>query len=160
MSLLNRILACGATCLVLANTSNGGTLRSPDVAHTDAFASMIDHQLRWISSERVLVASVTFSNENYVSRTEGRRDERFDFFLRGVRFDSRNGFFFDPEGILVAKMHRSVVGSGIRLEAGAKIYVTNQSGTVHLILSTTSKPRDGLHWVETNQVQFLPNIFG
>jgi hypothetical protein len=135
-------------------------VRSPDIAHTYAFASIIDHQLRWIPSERALLASVTFSNVNYVSRSEGRRDERFDFFLPGVRLDTRDGVFYDSDGTPVAKIHREVIGSDIQLLAGTKIYVTNQSGTVHLVLSTSREPRAGLRWVETDQAILIPGRFG
>lgn len=160
MSATKSILVSAAACLALVASSNGGIIRSPDIAQTYAFASMVDHQLRWIRNRRALVATVTFSNVNYVSRTESKHEERFDFFLPGIRFSPKEGIFYDSEGIPVAKLRRVLVGSEIQLLPETKIYVTNRSGTVHLILSTTREPREGLRWVETDQTQWLPNILG
>jgi hypothetical protein len=149
--------------LILAAVSTpvkAGVIRSPDVEHTGAFSSMIDHELRWIRSEKALVASVTFSNVHYVSREEARRDDRFDFFLPGVRLDARNGIFYDPQGVPVAVYRHELIGSGVHLVPGAKIRVWNHSGTVHLTLVASGRPQPGLRWVETDEAQVLPNGFG
>lgn len=144
----------------VACAARAGVVRSPEVAHTFAFGRMIDHQLRWIPSERALVASVTFSNVDYVSRTEARRDEQFDFFLPGMRFDAGKGIFYDPAGVPVAALRHEIFGSEIHLLPGAKIWITNRSGTVHLALSSTEAPRPGLRWMETDEPQIVPNLFG
>ncbi len=155
------LLAFVAASIVFpASSVQAGVTRSPDVAHTDAFGRMIDHQLRWIQSEDVLVASVTFSNVDFVSRTEARQDERFDFYLPEIRLDAKTAIFYDTSGVPVASLRREIIGSEIHLLPGAKISITNRSGTVHLTLTATDAPRGGLRWVQRDQEGILPNWFG
>jgi hypothetical protein len=137
-----------------------GVARSPDVGHVDAFDRMTDHQLRWVPAEGGLVASVTFSNVDFVSREEPRRDYQEDFYLPGIRLDARNGVFYDADGVAVAVRRREMIGSEIRLLPGARIWIANRSGRVSLALTATSAPRSGLRWVESDQVEFPPNWFG
>ncbi len=137
-----------------------GVVRSPDVGHVEALDRMTQHVLRWIPSERALVASVTFSNVDFVSRVEARRDVTVNFYLPGVRLEPGSGTFYDPQGVPVAMLHRQLFGSQIRLLPGAKIWVADREGTLHLALTATDEPRPGLRWVETHEVELLPNAFG
>jgi hypothetical protein len=157
----SKALLCGASYLaLLAQPARGGVVQSPDVAHTYAVGRVIDHELRWLAGEGALVASVTFSNVDFVTREEERGDDRFDFFLPGVKLDGRTGIFHDPDGVPVAVLHKEIVGTQIRLLPGARILISNRSGTVHLTLTATTESQPGLRWMESNQGSFLPGIFG
>src|SRR4051794_33437079 len=71
----------------------GVVCRSPDTAHISSFASVKWLQLRRLSPNSALVASVTFSNEPYVSDIEPARQERVDFVLPGLEWDARTGTY-------------------------------------------------------------------
>ena len=146
--------------MVLAGPAFAGIVRSPDVAHVEVFDRIIEHELRWVPSERALLASVTFSNVDFVSRVEARRDKRCDFYLPGVRFDARSGIFYDRDGVAVAALRKRFIGSEIHLLPGAKIWIADRSGTVRLTLAATEAPQEGLRWVQTDQAELLPNRFG
>ena len=70
------------------------------------------------------------------------------------------GFFTIRAGVPVAALHRLIIGARIELLPGARIWVENESGTVHLSLEATEEAQPGLRWVEKSAVEFLPGIFG
>jgi hypothetical protein len=161
MKTLVKFLLCGMACLgAVVCPARAGVVRSPNIGQVSALDRMTRHELRWIPSQRALVATVTFSNVDFVSRDEPRRDQRLDFYLPGVRFDATNGIFYDPQGVPVAALHRQIIGFQIRLLPGAKIWIANRSGTLHLALTATEAPRPGLRWVQSNRTDLLPNLFG
>lgn len=148
------------TLILAAGTAHAGVVESPTVVHTEALDRIISHQLRWLRGERLLVASVTFSNVDYVSREEPRRDERYDFLLPDVRLDDRTGIFYDAEGEPVAAIRHELTGSEIRLLPSSQIRISNESGTIRLTLSVTPGSRQEEPWEETNRFQMLPPPFG
>lgn len=161
MKTVVKYLLCGMGCLgFLDGAAWAGVVDSPNVGHVGALDRMTHHELRWIPSQGALVASVTFSNVDFVSREEPRRDEQVDFYLPGVRLDASSGIFYDPYGVPVAALRRQFFGSQIRLLPGAKIWIADRSGTLRLALTATEAPRPGLRWVETNEVSLLSNLFG
>jgi hypothetical protein len=126
-------------------------IRSPNSAQTYSAHSIQWEQLRWLPRERAFVASITFSNLDYESRDEPRRDERFDFFLPGVSFDERKGIFYafgkGGERIPVAAIAHELIGKEIKLLPGSTIQITTRSGKVAVAL-TTNGNRSGQSWIE------------
>jgi hypothetical protein len=88
------LAACAAAGFTPLAGATPVAIHSPQTAQTYADASILWHQLRWLSKSQTLVASITFSNLNYASKAEPRQDERFDFALPGVKFDATNGTFY------------------------------------------------------------------
>ena len=122
-------------------------LRSPETAQTYADNSMLWHQLRWLADSHQLVATITFSNLDYVSRVEPRHDETFNFPLPGVKYAAQNGTFY-LDGQPVARMHPDLIGHSIDLLPNARIVVTNRSGRVTIRMLADQPPTDGDRWVE------------
>jgi hypothetical protein len=127
--------------------ATSAALRSPQVAQTYADNSILWHQLRWLPGSRQLVATITFSNIEYISREEPRHDETFNFALPGVTFDAGSGTFY-MGGTPVAKVQTQLIGKGIELLPTARVLVNNHSGRVTVRLLANQPPSDGELWVE------------
>lgn len=133
-------------------TATPTILRSPETAQTYADNSIFWRQLRWLPSSNQLVATITFSNIDYVSRVEPRHDETFTFPLPGVRFTAKTGTVYvpGPQGhtIPVARLRRGLIGQTVELLPTARMLVTNRSGCVAVRLVTGQPPSAGDLWVE------------
>ena len=142
-------VAVGIAPLAMADSV---AIRSPQTAQTHADSSILWHQLRWLPGSQTLVASITFSNLNYVSTDEPRDDERFDFSLPGVKFDSKDETFYvagaHGERIPVAAMQRDLIGYSIKVLPGAQVDVFKRSGSVHVTLVAGNSPLSGGRWME------------
>jgi hypothetical protein len=127
-------------------------LRSPETAQTYADNSILWHQLRWLPTSHELVATITFSNIDYMSRVEPRHDETFTFPLPGVKFAANTGTFYISndrgQAIPVASMHNALVGKEIELLLTTRLVVTNRRGQVAVRLLANQPPSDGDRWVE------------
>jgi len=129
-------------------------LRSPETARTYADnSSVLWHQLRWLPASHQLVATVTFSNINYVSRIEPRHDETFNFPLPGVKFSEKTGVFSvtGPQGrsIPVARLHSDLIGHSVELLPTARILISNHSGRAAVrLLADQPFSDDSNRWVE------------
>jgi len=122
-------------------------VRSPETAQTYSDNSIFWRQLRWLPTSRQLVATITFSNIDYVSRVEPRHDETYTFPLPGVRFSPETSTF-SLGGKPVARLHEDFIGRSIELLPTARILVTNRSGRIHVRLLADQPPTDGELWVE------------
>jgi len=135
-----------------ATATTAAAVRSPETAHTYADNTMLWHQLRWLPGSQTLVATVTFSNIDYISRDEPRHDETFDFPLPGVKFDSKTGTFFlsgaHGKAIPVAALRNELIVKGIELLPGAQIDISHRSDRVTLHLVASKTPLSGDRWVE------------
>jgi len=147
----------------------GGLLRasavaiaSPDTAQTYAFSTIIWKQLRWEPAAHMLVASITFSNYEYVSSFEPREDERFDFAFPGVTFDRATGIFYARDhlgkSIPVAELKHEWFFPVIALLPDARISIYKRSGKVKVELTADSEPIPGERWVERDEAQVLPGF--
>ncbi len=148
-----RVFAAPALALFASlAVANATSVRSPETVQTYAYSSILWHQLRWLPGPKALVASITFSTLNYASRVEPRHDERFDFSLPGVKFDSNSGIFFvsDAQGqhIPVAALRPKLIGQSIELLPGAQMNVFMRSGEVHVVLLAQKTPIPGERWAE------------
>jgi hypothetical protein len=127
-------------------------VRSPETAQTYADNSILWRQLRWLPASRELVATITFSNIDYISRVEPRHDETYTFSLPGVKFSPDTGVFTvtgsHGQAIPVARLHPDLIGRSVELLPTARILVTNRSGYIAVRLLTDQVPLDGDRWVE------------
>lgn len=122
-------------------------VRSPETAQTYADNSILWRQLRWLPASRQLVATITFSNIDYISRVEPRHDETYTFPLPGVKFSPEAGLF-TLGGKPVARLHDDLIGHSIELLPTARILVTNRSGRLAVRLLADQPTSDGELWVE------------
>jgi hypothetical protein len=133
-------------------TATPAVLRSPETVQTYADNSILWRQLRWWPASSQLVATITFSNIDYVSRVEPRHDETFTFPLPGVKFTAKTGTFYvsGPQGeaIPVARLRRGLIGQTVELLPTTRMLVTNRSGRVAVRLVTSQPPSAGDLWVE------------
>src|SRR4051812_47149884 len=90
---------------VSSPASAATVLRSPGKSDVPQFSTITWKQLRYVPGTGSLIAALTFSNQNYVSDIEPRRDERFDFIFSGVHFDPASRTYF----IATKGGHRKVV---------------------------------------------------
>jgi hypothetical protein len=159
-----RVAVLLATLLTTSASAVAGAISiiSPDHAQTFAYAEMIWHQLDLERTGAQLGARVTFSNLPYVSSSEPRRDEPFDFRFPGVKFDSARRTFFASarhgEPIPVARFRGDPAFGWIDLAPGAKIYLLKESGRVTAILPATDYPRRGMNWIEMDDNFSLQNL--
>ncbi len=127
-------------------------VQSPDTAQTYSFGTILWRQLRWIPARQALVASITFSNVDYVSRVEPRHDERFDFALPGVQCERATGVFFvrakSGAKLRVAAIHRQIIGTNIELLPTSEIATVTNSGRVTVVLTASSEPLVGERWTQ------------
>ncbi len=136
-------------------------IMSPDSGQTFSFSSVNWKQLRWAAGSQSLIASITFSNYEYVSRVEPREDDRFDFPLPGVTFDRATGVFSAHDhsrSIPVAILRREWFFSTIVLLPGAQIVIHKQSGKVRVELVASTEPIRGERWVERDEQQIVPGF--
>lgn len=134
-------------CLTPPAVATSTVIRSPETADTYADNSILWHQLRWLPASRQLVATITFSNIDYVSRVEPRHDETYTFPLPGVKYSADTGIF-SLNGKPVARLQNDLIGHSIQLLPTARILVTNRSGHIAVRLLTDQGPSDGDRWVE------------
>ena len=123
---------------------------------------MIAHQLYRDPTNGVLTARITFSNLPYLSDTDPRSDESFDFRFQGVRPDRTNHFLMarprHGEQITIARIQGDSAGASIELAAGAKINLLKESGRVTAVLTATDHPRSGLRWIQMDDNWSLQNL--
>lgn len=129
------------------------SLRSPVTAHTYADNTLLWHQLRWLPGSNQLVATVTFSNIDFISRVEPRHDETFNFPLPGVKFDAKTNTFYvsgnSGQIVPVAVMHADLIGRSIELLPTARLLITHHPhGQVTVLLLPSQPISDGPLWVE------------
>lgn len=152
--------------LIVSSVSSvfGGeiVITSPDHARTFAYGEMIWRQLYVDPASGVLTARITFSNLPYVSGSDPRSDESFDFRFPGVQADRTNHALFaharDREQIAVARIQGSSTCGSVDLAAGAKIYLLKESGRVTAVLTATDRPRPGLRWIQMDDNRSLQNL--
>jgi hypothetical protein len=137
-------------------------ITSPDHACTFAYGEMIWHQLYVDPTNQILTARITFSNLPYVSDTDPRLDEAFDFRFPGLHTDrtkrtllarARHG-----EQISVARLQGDSTCGSVDLAAGAKIYLLKESGRVTAVLSATDRPRSGMRWIQMDDNWSIQNL--
>lgn len=137
-------------------------IASPQRAQVKVFSGMANMGLHWNSDADSLVASITFSNVNYVSPGESLGDETVAFALPGVKYDSTDHAFYkvsDDERIPVATMVAGVFGRRIKLAPGARILALDNHGTISVMLVATREPVTGSQWLRVEEEPALKRMF-
>jgi hypothetical protein len=136
----------------LSASATPTAVRSPETAQTYADNSILWHQLRWLPASHELVATITFSNIDYVSRVEPRHDETYTFPLPGVKFSPDTGVFSiaggHGQGVPVARLRDDHLVRSVELLPTARVLVTNRGGHIVVRLVADQPPLDGDRWVE------------
>ena len=151
-----------AICSIASAFGDQIAITSPDHASTFAYGEMICHQLGVDPTNHVFTARITFSNLPYVSGSEPRVDESFDFRFPGIHVDPANHTLFADAGhyerITVARFRGDSARGSVDLAAGAKIYLLKESGRVTAVLTATDRPRAGIRWIQMDDNWSLQNI--
>jgi hypothetical protein len=140
------------------------SISSPDVATTFAFGSIKNRSLFWSKTRQVLIARVTFTDDQQDSG--GPVDDSHDFRLPGVTLDPAKGIFYatSPKGLVipVARYKKTLFITNIEILPNAVVRVRREHGSVSVILEAISpddpamhpKPddSDGTHQVDIKQL--------
>jgi hypothetical protein len=123
------------------------SITSPDVATTFAYGTIKHHALIWNKNEKVLVARVTFTDEN--SSEVQAADDTHDFRLPGVTLDEAKGVFFATsakgEVIPVAHFKKVLFIKTIETTPNAVVRVLHPRGDVTVILEAISPNDPAMH---------------
>jgi hypothetical protein len=131
------------------------TVTSPDQAQTQSDSSILSRGLHWDERDHALSAVITYSNLNYVSDLESRKDDTFRFMLPGVQFDSAKNIFYvesrNGQRTPIAKFRTLLFGKKIQLLPGATVYATKEYGKISVKLMVAPEPTSAPHWIELNE---------
>jgi hypothetical protein len=128
------------------------SITSPDAATTFAYGTIKTHSLIWDKNHKVLIARVTFAEEdsNYGQTT----DDTHEFRLPGVTFDEAKGIFFATsakgEVIPVARIKKALFIRTIETTPNAAIRVLHPRGNLQVILEAISPNDPAMHPVDIN----------
>jgi hypothetical protein len=123
------------------------SITSPDVATTFAFGIIKNHALIWDKNHKVLIARVTFTEEdsNYGQAT----DDTHEFRLPGVTFDEAKGVFSATtakgEVIPVARIKKVLFLKTIETTPNAAVRILHPKGNVTVILEAISPNDPAMH---------------
>ena len=135
---------------------------SPDTARTFSYSHIINHEFEWSKNAQAFTASVTFSNVNYVSDTERRVDETFNFAFPRIRFDPQTKTFHartsSGETVPVAALGKEPFGDGIKPLPGTRIHIYKKSGRARVVLEADTDASFSRHWVEHRRGFYLQNL--
>lgn len=144
------LLAAGF--FVVATAAYAIEIESPNTGQTYAKHTVVWKQLRWIPRSGGLVASISFNNDPYADQDDPPKQERFDFLLPGVTFDSASGVFSakDETGemVQVAKIKKSWLGKSIELLPTTTIEIISKQGAIRIKLTTSAISHSGERWQE------------
>ena len=143
------VLALFSPRFVSAQEDDGPpiSITSPDTATTFAFGIIKNHALIWNKSNKVLIAQVTFAEED-VNAGPGT-DDTHEFRLPGVTFDEAKGVFFATtakgEIIPVAHIKKVLFIKTIEVLPNANIRILHPRGIVTVILEAISPNDPAMH---------------
>ena len=129
------------------------SITSPDVGSTFATGTVKSHSLYWDKSGKVLIARVTFSDEETTMTTP--TDDMHEFRLPGVSFDEAKGLFFATsakgEVIPVAHFKKVLFIKSIETTANASVRIIHpRGGSVTVILEAISPNDPAMHPAPTD----------
>lgn len=135
--------------LVPAQADDGPpiSITSPDTGTTFAYGTIKNHALVWNKNEKVLIARVTFIDEN--SNNGQPIDDTHEFRLPGVTFDEAKGIFFATtakgEVIPVAHIKKVLFMKTIETTPNAVVRVLHPKGVITVILEAISPNDPAMH---------------
>jgi hypothetical protein len=135
--------------IVLAQEDDGPpiSITSPDVATTFAFGIIKNHALIWDKNAKVLIARVTFTEEDLTNSPT--TDDTHEFRLPGVTFDEAKGIFSATtakgEVIPVARIKKVLFIKTIEVLPNANVRILHPRGLVSVILEAISPNDPAMH---------------
>jgi hypothetical protein len=123
------------------------SITSPDTGTTFAYGTVKNHTLIWRKSEKMLIAQVTFAEED--SDYGQATDDTHEFRLPGVTFDETKGVFFATTAkgdvIPVAHIKKTLFIKSIEVLPNANIRILHPRGVITVILEAISPNDPAMH---------------
>jgi hypothetical protein len=112
------------------------SITSPDKGQTYVLGTIKSHQLYWSKSQKMLIARVTFTDEESAMGTP--QDDTHEFRLPGISFDEAKGIFTATtakgEVIPVAHYKKVLFVKSIETLPNAAVRVMHPRGAITVIL--------------------------
>jgi hypothetical protein len=123
------------------------SITSPDKGTTYAFGTIKNHALFWSKSQKMLIAQVTFTDEN--DNQAMASDDTHEFRLPGVTFDEARGIFTATtsrgEVIPVAHYKNVLFIKSVVTLPNAVVRVLHPRGIITVILEAISPDDPAMH---------------
>jgi hypothetical protein len=123
------------------------SITSPDKGTTYALGRIKNHQLYWSKSQKVLIARITFTDEESAMGTP--TDDVQEFRLPGVSFDEAKGIFTATtakgEVIPVAHYKKVLFVKAIETLPNAAVRVMHPRGVITVILEAINPNDPAMH---------------
>jgi hypothetical protein len=124
-------------------------ITSPDAGTTYAFGDIKSRSLYWRKSDKMLMAKITFTDENWLSNNTAT-DDILEFRLPGVTLDEAKGIFYATsakgEQIPVAHYKKVLFVKSIEILPNAHVRIIHSKGApVTLILEAISPNDPAMH---------------
>jgi hypothetical protein len=122
-------------------------ITSPDTGTTYVYGAIKHHALIWNSSQKMLIAQVTFSDAN--QDLGAANDDTHEFRLPGVSFDQAKGVFTATtakgEIIPIARYKKMFFLKSIETLPNAAVRVLHPKGNITVILEAISPDDPAMH---------------
>jgi hypothetical protein len=141
------------------------SITSPDKGTTYAYGTIKQHSLVWNKSTKMLIAVITFTDENVTTNTPN--DDTHQFRIPGISYDEAKGVFTATtakgEVIPVAHYKKVLFIKSIETLPNAAVRVVHPRGDITVILeaispddpamhATPGSDTDATHSVDINQI--------
>jgi len=123
------------------------SITSPDTGNTFVYGIIKTHALVWNKSQKMLIARVTFAEEDATGGSAA--DDTHEFRLPGVTLDEAKGVFFATsekgEAIPVARFKKVLFIQSIETTPNAVVRVLHPKGRLRVILEAISPNDPAMH---------------
>lgn len=123
------------------------SITSPDTGTTYAYGTIKTHTLYWDKNQKMLIARVTFIDEN--QSTSNQNDDTHEFRLPGISLDEAKGIFTATsakgEVIPVAHYKKVLFVKTIETSPNAAVRVLHPHGNITVILEAISPNDPAMH---------------
>jgi len=123
------------------------SITSPDTGSTFVFSTLKTRALMWNKSSRMLIARLTFTEDDENSSTP--QDDTLEFRLPGISFDEAKGIFSATsakgEVIPVAQIKKQLFLKTIEILPNAHVRIIRERGNVSVILEAISPNDPAMH---------------
>ena len=128
------------------------SITSPDTGSTYVYASLKGRSLYWNKHDKMLVAHVTFTEDDENVSTP--QDDTLEFRLPGITFDEARGVFSATsakgEVIPVAHIKKQLFLKTIEILPNAHVRIIRERGNVSVILEAISPNDPAMHPAPSN----------
>ena len=127
-------------------------ITSPDKGSTYVLGKIKNHQLYWSKSQKMLIARVTFTDEDSTMTTP--QDDVHEFRLPGISFDEAKGIFTATtakgEVIPIAHFKKVLFVKSIETLPNAAVRVVHPHGDITVTLEAISPNDPAMHAAPAN----------